>query len=242
ARDVAGGVRGEEDTGIRDLLGAAETAERNLLELLRSAGRRVTKLRIPLRVAPLRIHGAGDHHVRAYAKGAELRGQRADEAEQPGLRRRHRRRVGPARQARLPADRDDAAVPPLLHAGDDSAREIEGRVQIDAHHSMPVLYGGLGDGRVRADGGVTDEHVDAAQLRRAFVDHLLDRSGVSDVAEYGHDPYPGFPALRGHGFQLVPVDTRVQHQVRALVGEGERDGAADVATGPRDERGPAHEP
>src|SRR5262245_6614010 len=81
ARDVAGSVRGEEDAGIRDFLGAPETAERNLPELLWRAGRRLAKFRIPFGVPPLGVHGPGDDHVRADPEGAKLRGQRANQAQ-----------------------------------------------------------------------------------------------------------------------------------------------------------------
>src|SRR5438477_434977 len=50
------------------------------------------------------------------------------------------------------------------------------------------------------------------------------------------------PALGGHRVQLVPVDPRVEHEVGALGGEGQRDGAPDVAAGAGDERGLPLEP
>src|SRR5207237_8309438 len=139
ARDVGGSVGGQEQAGVSDLLRPAETAERDLLELLRGARRRLAELRIPLGVAPLGVHGAGDHDVRADAEEAQLGGQRAHEAEQARLRRGHRGRVGPPGEARLPADGDDAAAPALLHPRYDRARQVEGRVEIDADHAVPVL-------------------------------------------------------------------------------------------------------
>src|SRR6267378_5868218 len=59
AGDVGGSVGGQEQAGVGDLLRAAETAERDLLELLRGARRRLAELGIPLGVAPLGVHGAG---------------------------------------------------------------------------------------------------------------------------------------------------------------------------------------
>src|SRR2546422_295061 len=234
-RDIGRGIRGEKHAGIRDLLGAPEPPEGDLLELLRAPGRGLAELRIPLRVAPLRVHGARDDHVGANAEWPQLGGEGAHEAERPRLCRGHRGGVGPAGQARLPANGDDAASLPLLHARYHRAGEIEGRVEIHTHDVMPVLERGLREGLVGPDGRVAHENVDGPQLRQPLVHHAFHARGVGNAADRGDGTHPRLAALLGHRFQLVAVHARVDDQIRALGREGERDGAADIATGPRDE-------
>src|SRR5256885_7058239 len=57
---------------IRDLLGPPQPPEGDLLELLRSSGRGLAELRIPLRVTSLGVHGARDDHVRSEEHTSEL--------------------------------------------------------------------------------------------------------------------------------------------------------------------------
>src|SRR5258706_1309203 len=80
--DVGRRVGGEEDARLRDVLGPAETTERDLRELFRRARRRLTKLRIPLGVAPLGVDEPRHHHVHADAERPELGGERAHETDE----------------------------------------------------------------------------------------------------------------------------------------------------------------
>jgi len=64
---------------------------------------------------------------------------------------------------------------------------------------------------------------------------------VADVAERGDGAHAGLPALARHRLELLAVHARIQHEVRALRRERERDGAADVPAGPGDQRDPALE-
>src|SRR5262249_23915131 len=93
-----------------------------------------------------------------------------------------------------------------------------------------------------SDGRITDEDVDAAELGQSLAHHGFDGAGVGDVGQHWNDLHAGLSALGGHRLLLVAVDPSVQHEVRALGGEGQGDGAPDVATGPGDERGLALEP
>src|SRR5215510_10673144 len=94
---------------------------------------------------------------------------------------------------------------------------------------------------MRSNGRVAHEYVDDAELGESLLHHGLHRRGVRDVTEHGDNAHAGLAALGGHRLQLLTVDARVQHEVRALRGEGEGNGAADVAAGPRDERRPPRE-
>src|SRR5215831_3417206 len=141
AGDVSRVIGSEEEASVGNLFGPAQPSEGDLFELLRRAGRRLAELRVPVGVAPLGVHGARDDHVRANAEWAQLGREGAHEAEETGLGRRHRRSVGPPGQARLPPDGDDAAPTALLHAGDDRARQVEGRVQVDAKYAVPIFQG-----------------------------------------------------------------------------------------------------
>src|SRR3984893_4325060 len=55
AGDIGRGVGGKEQAGVGDFLRPAQAAERDLLELLRRARRRLAKLRLSLRVAALGV-------------------------------------------------------------------------------------------------------------------------------------------------------------------------------------------
>src|SRR5207245_8747639 len=110
------------------------------------------------------------------------------------------------------------------------SREIEGRVEVHTDHAMPVVERRVGERRVRSDGGITDEDVDAAELGQSLAHHGFDGAGVGDVGQHRNDLHARLPALAGDRLQLVAVDPSVQHEVCALGGEGQRDGAPDVAT------------
>jgi hypothetical protein len=114
-------------------------------------------------------------------------------------------------------------------------------VEIDADDAVPILERRLGDGRVRPDGRVADQHVDSAQLGEPLLDHGVDGRGVRDVAQHGDGAHAGLAALGRHRLELLAIDARVQHEIRALGREGQRDGAADIPAGARDERRPALE-
>ena len=109
-------------------------------------------------------------------------------------------------------------------------------------HTVPLLDRCIGDGLVRSDGRVADEHVDGAELGQAALDHRLAHRGVADVAERGDGADAGLVALRGDRVELPGVDPRVQHEVRAFGRERKGDGAADVAAGAGDERDSSLEP
>jgi hypothetical protein len=232
-------VGGQEQAGLRDLLRAAQPAEGDALQLLRPARRRLAELRVPLGVTTLGVDGARHHHVDPDARGTQLRGQRPHEAEEPGLGRGDRRGARPPGEARLPAERDDASPPALLHARHHRAGQIESGVEIHREDAVPVLQRGLGDRLVRPDRRVAHEDVDGPEDREAVLDHGLDRVRIADVAQHGRHTYPSLAALLGHRLQLVAVGARVQDEIRPLPREGERDRTADVATGPGDEGGAA---
>src|SRR5437867_327990 len=71
---------------------------------------------------------------------------------------------------------------------------------------------------------------------------IPDGACVGDVGQQRIELHARLAALSGDRLQLVANDPSVQHEFRALGGEGQRDGAPDVATGPGDERGVALEP
>ena len=100
---------------------------------------------------------------------------------------------------------------------------------------MPLLDRRVGDRLVRSNCGVADEDVDRAELGEAALDHRLADCGLADVAERGDDAGARLSALGRDRLELVCVDARVQHEVRAFGRERERDGAADVPAGAGDE-------
>src|SRR5207247_11126852 len=118
----------------------------------------------------------------------------------------------------------------------------EGRVDVHTAYAMPVVERRVGERRVRSDGGITDEDVDAAELGQSLAHHGFDGAGVGDVGQHRNDLHARLPALGGDRLQLIAVDPSVQHEVCALGREGQRNGAPAVATGPGDERGLALEP
>ena len=68
--------------------------------------------------------------------------------------------------------------------------------------------------------------------------HRLDRGGIGDVGQHG-TAHASLAALLRDGVQLSAIGARIQHEVGALGGERQGDGAPDIAAGAGDQRGPA---
>ena len=62
------------------------------------------------------------------------------------------------------ADKQDAAVFTVDHAGQNRAAGVERAVQIDGHHPPPVLVGGVGEQLDLRDAGIADEHLQTAEF------------------------------------------------------------------------------
>ena len=90
---------------------------------------------------------------------------------------------------------------------------------------------------MRADRRVAHEDVDRAELGQTLLHHRLHRGGVADVREHGERAHTGLATFLGDGVELLAVRAGVEHEVRALGREGQRDGPPDVSAGARDKRG-----
>ncbi|OLD69197.1 MAG: hypothetical protein AUF63_01185 [Candidatus Rokubacteria bacterium 13_1_20CM_70_15] len=110
-------------------------------------------------------------------------------------------------------------------------------MEVDREHAVPVVERRLGDGLVRPDRRVAHEDVDGSQLGEPLPDHRVHRRGVGDVGEDGDGAHARLPTLGGDALQLVAIRPRVQHEVRTLGRERQRDRPADVAARAGDERG-----
>ena len=144
--------------------------------------------------------------------------ERLGEAVDAGLRGRI---VGLAEGALLSVDRRDVdhATPAAVdHAVHHLLGHVEARVEVGAHHRVPVALAHLLERHVARDAGVVDEDVDRAHLRldrrglaRAVVvvDHV-DRKGAEAVAAAFHLLEPG---------SELGVGRRIRHH-NAIAGVG----------------------
>jgi hypothetical protein len=185
--------------------------------------------------------GAGRHRVHGHVERAELRRERARQADEPELRCAVGR---PLRERPLAADRrdvDDPPAPALLHLRHDRTATEERAGEIDAHHFLPVGLGDVLDVRGRSrDAGVVDEYVDRAEAPPRGLDHRLDVARASDVGRDGE----GAPAARAD----LPLDradrlavSRGDDDARTRVGERDRDRTSDALAASGDDRNPCFE-
>ena len=129
----------------------------------------------------------------------------------------------------------DAAPPALHHARQEGARKPERGVQVDRHDALPFVVRHLQESGRRADGGVVDQDVDGAEALQGPRRQPVHVRADADVAEHGHGLDAMGEGLPGDGVAGRLVARAVDHHVEAVPGQGEDDGAADIAPRPGDQ-------
>src|SRR5690242_209053 len=179
--DVAGGVGGQPGDRAGDLVRAGVPAQRHLAEdllpaLLRQRGGHVG------------VDQSGGDDVGGDVAGAELAGDRAGEADQPGLGRGV---VGLAGRAEQPDDRgdeDEPAVPGPQHAAGGPLGDPERAGQVGVQHPGELLLAHPQQQRVVGDSGVGHQHLHRALLRLDLGEGSVDLLQVGDVAPHAEQP------------------------------------------------------
>src|SRR5579884_84580 len=238
AGDEAAVLADEEQAGGGDLLDGALAAERD-------AGGVGDAAVVPLRVVAPCVDAAGRDDVDADVVRRELRGEAARQPDQPHLRRRDVGAAGAAAGEGAVADEEeDAAVAVLDHRPDQCAGEVEPGVEHDAAHPLPVFVGQLGEWLVRADRGIVDQDIDAAELGEGLRRQRLDLPALADIGDRGDGAHPERLRLAHDGLGLLPVGAGVDDDVRPFRRQFQYRRAADVAARSRDQRDlpvePAH--
>jgi hypothetical protein len=134
-------------------------------------------------------------------------------------------------------------VEPGLHQRHGRPAEPEHGVHVGLEHAVELLGGDGGDALLRhLVGGVVHQQVDAAELVHGALHERLAVLLVGDVAGREHRRPAGLSHQPRRLLPVLLLGLEVgQHDVGALAGEGDRDGAADAGVAARDERAPAGE-
>ncbi len=189
----------------------------------------------------LRAAHAGRDRVRADVVGRELRGQVPRERDDAafgdvvgdprgvGLQRRSGREVHDGATVAL----GDHLLGYVLAA---EVRPAERHVQ----DALPLLVGQIDHRLAVRDGGAVGQDVYLAEAADDRLDHGFDGRGAFDWPDDVRCPATGGLDLLRHGGRAVLVGV-VNGDLRALGGEQERDGAADVASAARHHRDLAFE-
>src|SRR4029453_7472967 len=69
------------------------------------------------------------------------------------------------------------------HAIDDGAGAIEGPIEDDTAHALPVLQGPLREGLMGTNRSIVDEDVDAAKFRQGARHHTIDLLFLGDIGK-----------------------------------------------------------
>jgi hypothetical protein len=125
----------------------------------------------------------------------------------------------------------------LLHAGEDPPCEQERRAQVHGVEAVPLLERDLLDPAARrVDAGVGDQDADRPEPGLGGVDERIGGGRVGEVGP-GRDRAAAEAADRRGGlFGRVGARGVRDDDVVAVLGEPQRDGAADPARGAGDER------
>jgi len=115
---------------------------------------------------------------------------------------------------------------------------VEGAREVDRDDRVPTFGREVLDLGHVLDAGVVDQDVDAAESVGRELHHVLDLIGLAHVGAVVFGAHAECGDLR---LGRLGVAEAVEHDVRALLGEGAGDGEPDAAGGPRDKSGFAFE-
>ncbi len=160
-----------------------------------------------------------------------VHGQRTGEVGDRALGRVIEAHAPVAAQTGHRRDVDDVAF-----AGDQcrhgGAGAIEHAVQVHGHQLFPVLYAQLGHFAGLDDAGIVDQHIQAPEAGRHFLEQRFHVARVGHIR--GSDQVPFALQLRGYFGQLVVI-TADQHNTCAFLGKTFGGRFADSGTGTCDD-------
>ena len=184
------------------------------------------------------IDQPGRHAVDGDRRVGQLMRQRPREPAERGLGRHHVGAVGRPGVRRHAADVDHAAGTALAQVRQRRLRAMERAVDADRVGSLPVGIAQRVEWRLQADRRVVDDDVQAAEALRDRRDHRVDLGALGHVGERQQRLAAASEDLVDHGLALLPAGAHVDRDLRARVGQRQRDGAPDVAAGTGDQRDP----
>ena len=234
AGDVARRGRGQKRDHVRDLLGVADAAERNVLGHFRVQRFHVDAA---LRGAPLVLAGAHQADADGVDQDALRRvllGQRLGQRETCGARHGGGHRARARLLGADVGDVDDATAAGPLHVRDGEPRQAHGGEQLEIEIGLP---GGVVHGlefACRRSAGVVDQNVDAAEAAQGLVDCARAVLGAADVGANGQGGAAGCADLFGH-LRQPRFAARHDRHASALRRKAQRARPADALAAARDE-------
>ncbi len=182
----------------------------------------------------LRIAGAD--RIDGYGTLGQFQGQGAGQAHQGMFRGDIGGNEGITPKPGGGGDVDDPAIAPFRHGAGHRLAQQKSRLDVDFEGFPPTIQRHLGQRRGRRHAGVVDQNGDGAQVRRRPINGPGDGVRVGQVHGLNADG----DIARAHQFLprlvqafLVPGG---QGQVGAQAGQFGRNGRADAAVSPRDQR------
>jgi hypothetical protein len=105
------------------------------------------------------------------------------------------------------------------HAIDDGAGAIEGSIEDDTAHALPVFQGHLREGLMGTNRSIVDEDVDAAKFRQGARHHTIDLLFLGDIGEQRQGLATAGTDLLGDRVSLSFVSAGVDDDVGSFCGQ-----------------------
>src|SRR5262252_2907658 len=224
-----GGLGGEEDARVSDLLHLAPAAHSGAAghRVVGLLGRRGVLLGQHAQI-PLGLHWTGRDAVDADPLAAPGHAKLSREVDHGGLGRavvgHHRRAVHPGDGGEV----DDRAATPLRHHL--PARPLaaeEHAVDVDLDHGVPAVGADVLDLGTERGARVVDHDVEATHFLYGALDETLHRVFLTNVHHLAEGAAPEPVDLLHHGIQVLLL-AAADHDIGARLGELYGDGAANA--------------
>ncbi len=202
--------------GIGDFVGAARTPQRC----------EAAEISLPFRGIAGHRDGTGSDGVDADSRGKFL-GEDAGHQDHTAFGKRVRKKFAPTDNAAKIGEIDDDAVAGLCEVGSRGLGAKKRRFEIGVEGGVPSVLGGLAELGFQERGGGVDENIEVAELSKDIGDEFLD---CGDVGEFGGKCGAGAAKLFNSRDQFLGFGGGVavmNSDVRAFLGEAERDSAAE---------------
>src|SRR6185437_9350136 len=166
---------------LRDLFGHSYPAQRPACRCGEKFIRLLTKL-LGLIPQHSRIRVARTYTIDANLLGTVIHRHRLSQQDNSTFGGTVRRCLGASGQTPAGSGIDDHAPATLRHRGQDLARHQEDGLYIDAHHTIPILFGSIENRCAPDDAGVVEKNINATE---SFLRTLRDTAAVSRTGHVG---------------------------------------------------------